>query len=191
MVVLLDGQGYAVGVAPKATVHHTRTPLHLAFSCYVLDPDDRLLVTRRALSKPTFPGVWTNSLCGHPGPEESLVSAVARRAEQELGLVLDSIELVLPEFSYRAEMGGVVEHEMCPVFVARVQADSPLEPYPAEVQQARWMPWSDVVTAVLAGEPGWSSWSRQQVRELRALGAHPGDWPTGAADRLPPAARLR
>ena len=55
-VVLLDDAGSPVGQAPKSVVHHDDTPLHLAFSCYVVDPAGRLLVTTRAASKPSFPG---------------------------------------------------------------------------------------------------------------------------------------
>ena len=58
--------GSPVGQAPKSVVHHDDTPLHLAFSCYVVDPAGRLLVTTRAASKPSFPGVVTNTVCGHP-----------------------------------------------------------------------------------------------------------------------------
>src|SRR4029079_19157311 len=57
-VVLLDEDGNAIGTAAKAAVHGTVTPLPLAFSCYVFDGAGRLLVTQRALDKPTFGGVW-------------------------------------------------------------------------------------------------------------------------------------
>ncbi len=120
LVVLVDPSGAAVGTAEKATVHASRTPLHLGFSCYVIDRRGRLLVSRRALGKRTFGGAWSNSFCGHPGPDETLVEAVRRRASAELGLTLGEVRLILPEFSYRARMDGVEENELCPVLVAFV-----------------------------------------------------------------------
>ena len=183
-VVLLDESGRAVGTMAKSDVHHRDTPLHLAFSCYVFDAEGRVLVTRRALDKPTFPGVWTNSCCGHPAPGEEIRDAVRRRVGEELGLVLADLRLLLPRFRYRAVMDdGVTENEMCPVFVARttdlVRAD------PDEVDDVGWEPWSAFRSGVLDGTLPVSSWCREQVQEL------PAD-PLGAAeaayDGLPPAA---
>ena len=53
-VVLLDEEGRSIGTVAKAEVHHRETPLHLAFSCYLFDGEGRLLLTRRALHKPTW-----------------------------------------------------------------------------------------------------------------------------------------
>ena len=185
-VVLLDEAGRATGKADKHSVHHASTPLHLAFSCYVLDESGRLLVTRRALSKATFPGVWTNTCCGHPAPGEAIEDAVARRVGQELGITLHDVRLVLPAFRYTALMdNGVLENEMCPVFTAtsadEVRAD------PAEVEEHRWEPWSEFRESVLAGRDV-SSWCREQVAQLPAdlLGM-----PARPRSELPAAAALR
>ena len=138
-VVLLDEDGRGVGTTDKATVHHEETPLHLAFSCYLFNPRGELLLTRRALSKPTWPGVWTNTCCGHPAPAETPRDAVLRRLSDELGIEVGDVELVLPAFRYRAVMGnGMVENEMCPVFRAITEVTA--RPNPDEVEEVRWVP---------------------------------------------------
>ena len=171
-MVLLGADGAPSGVADKATVHGPDTPLHLAFSCYVLDAAGRLLLTRRALTKRTWPGVWTNSVCGHPAPGEGMEDAVTRRADQELGLALTDLRLVLPAFAYRAvDAGGVVENEVCPVFAARATGDP--RPDPGEVSDWQWAEWDDVVE--VARRTPWllSPWSVLQVAELRDVLAPP------------------
>ena len=135
LVVLLDADERPAGTADKATVHTTDTPLHLAFSCHVFNSNGEVLITRRALSKKTWPGVWTNSACGHPGPDESMEDAIRRRAQHELGLTLDSISIALPDFRYRAvDASGIVENEVCPVFIATTSID----PSPAQSEVCEW-----------------------------------------------------
>ncbi len=187
-VVLLDALGRAVGTAPKSDVHHASTPLHLAFSAYLFDAEGALLVTRRSPAKLTFPGVWTNSLCGHPGPGEALDAAVRRRALDELGATVEGLRLVLPEFAYVAEMDSVVENEWCPVF-ASVLGGRELDPDPAEVAAVEWVPWESFVAGVRNGDRDVSPWCRLQVAQLSLLGPDPSRWPAADPARLPPAAR--
>lgn len=167
-VVLVDDGGTAIGTAAKGAVHHETTPLHLGFSCYVFDADGRVLMTRRALGKKTFPGVWTNSFCGHPAPDEPIVDAVHRRAHQELGLVIDRVVCAVPDYRYRAVAAdGTVENEVCPVFCA--EAAGTLHPSPSEVMDYTWVSWSDLRSA--AGLP-WaiSPWAVEQIPLLDASG---------------------
>jgi isopentenyl-diphosphate Delta-isomerase len=188
-VVLLDESGAGIGVADKASVHHTSTPLHLAFSSYLFDAAGRLLLTRRALHKKTWPGVWTNSCCGHPAPAESMVSAVSRRLADELGLTDVTLDLVLPAFRYRAVMeNGITENEMCPVFRGLVTTDP--TPNPDEVDSFEWAPWSEFAPAVLSGARPVSPWCALQIADLWALGPNPHTWPTASPTSLPPAAHL-
>ncbi|MCP2257749.1 isopentenyl-diphosphate delta-isomerase [Streptoalloteichus tenebrarius] len=161
-VVLLDEHRRPVGTADKRTVHHAHTPLHLAFSCYVFDGRGNVLVTRRALAKRTWPGVWTNSFCGHPAPGEELADAVRRRAGHELGLDLVDVELVLPDFAYRATApDGTVENEVCPVFRATA-AGEPV-PNPDEVVEWRWAPWSELAELGRVAPWAISPWAAEQL----------------------------
>lgn len=150
LVILLDDDGNHIGTAPWATVHSQHTPRHLAFSCHVLDAGGRVLLTRRALTKVAWPGVWTNTCCGHPRVGETTIDAAVRRTHQELGLDLDPrrMRVVLPDFSYRAtDAGGIVEDEFCPVVVARLFLPEELvelNPDPDEVEEVTWVGWQDM-----------------------------------------------
>ena len=186
LVVLADPNGNRVGTMPKSEVHHGDTPLHLAFSCYVFDTSGRLLVTRRALDKATFPGLQTNSVCGHPAPDEEVRDAVRRRAADELGLVVDDVRLVIPRYAYRAVFRGVVENELCPVFAAFV-GDTAITLDPREVHEADWVPWDQFSADVLGGVRDVSPWSQEQVGLLVTLGPDPREWPVRERDELPPA----
>lgn len=163
LVVLVDEDGTAIGTRPKAEVHGADTPLHRAFSCYVFDGAGRLLLTRRALHKATFPGVWTNSVCGHPAPGEPDVEALARRARDELGLAVHDVTPALPDFRYQAVFDGVMENEICPVYLARTDTE-PL-PNPAEVADHAWVSWDEAVHRASAPSE-LSYWFRRQVEQL-------------------------
>jgi len=186
-VVLLDEAGCARGAAAKAVVHHAETPLHLAFSCYLFNRAGEFLLTRRADGKRTWPGVWTNTCCGHPLPGEPVHDSVGRRLRQELGIGTAELVLVLPRFRYQARMAnGVLENEVCPVYAA--YSDVPPDPDPAEVAEIRWVDWTQFCVAVRTGQQSISPWCAMQVAELTTLGPRPLDWvPADAAD-LPPAA---
>lgn len=185
--MLCAPDGSAAGTAPKATVHHRDTPLHLAFSCYVFDPAGRVLVTRRAYDKRTFPGLRTNSCCGHPAPGEGMRDAVLRRLWHELGIVPAELDLILPAFRYRAiATDGTVENELCPVYRALAATDE-VTVHPPEVHEAWWVPWAGFAAQPDGTDP-LSWWGVQQVEQLSALGPDPFAWPLGEHALLPAAA---
>lgn len=179
-VVTCDDDGNRLGTFARSDVHTTETPLHLAFSCYLLDDDGRLLVTRRALVKKTWPGVWTNSFCGHIRWDETVEQAVDRHADGELGLAVSDLEAAVPDFRYRAvDASGVVENEICPVFVAR--AVGPVVPNQDELSEFHWVDAADVLRAVDAAPWSLSPWMVWQINALREI---PRDERTAGASLL-------
>jgi isopentenyl-diphosphate delta-isomerase len=156
LIVLVDEDGRSIGSMPKPLVHHGETPLHRAFSAYLFDDAGRLLVTRRAQGKQTFPGMWTNTVCGHPGPGEDDADAIARRARFELGLEVSDVRPALPGYRYRAEFRGVVENEICPVYLGRFSGS----PAFRRRQEAE-------------GDDAWSPWCREQAQLIEAAGLAP------------------
>lgn len=174
-VVLLDDRGRPAGTAAKAGAHTEATPFHLAFSCHVVDGDGRLLLTRRALGKRTWPGAWTNGCCGHPQLGEHLGDAIERRVREELGVAILRAAVALPDFAYRAEMpDGTVEHELCPVVIAQVTGLP--RPDPDEVDDLEWVAWPDLVRRATVEPWSLSPWSVEQIRQLVSLGVDPLAW---------------
>jgi isopentenyl-diphosphate delta-isomerase len=164
-VVLVNPDGSVLGAADKATVHTAKTPLHLAFSCHVFDDAGRVLVTRRALTKVTWPGVWTNSFCGHPSPGESMEDAIGRRASAELGIGVRDVQLVLPDFRYEAtDASGIVENEICPVYRARTS--DAVRANPDEVSEWQWVDPASLTAAASAAPYAFSPWLVWQLQQL-------------------------
>ncbi|MFJ2370971.1 isopentenyl-diphosphate Delta-isomerase [Microbacterium sp. NPDC087665] len=169
-VTLLAEDGAVIGAFPKSEVHTTDTPLHLAFSCHLVDEQGRILLTRRALSKLTWPGVWTNSFCGHPRPGEDMIDAIERRAREELGARVIDLRPALPDYRYRAvDASGIVENEICPVYIARL--DGELHPDPSEVAEWAWVAGDDAVASVAGAPFAFSPWLVEQLPQLREGGA--------------------
>ncbi|MGC5049121.1 isopentenyl-diphosphate Delta-isomerase [Micrococcus porci] len=167
-VVLLGADGQPIGTEAKASVHRNAadggTPLHLAFSCHVYGPDGRFLLTRRALGKKAFGGVWTNGFCGHPAPGEAPAEAVLRRAPQELGIGVREVTPLLPGFRYRAtDAGGVEEHEVCPVF--RAECDGDPVPERDEVAEWCWVEAADLTAALASVPRAFSPWLVEQWQQ--------------------------
>ncbi|WP_159611373.1 isopentenyl-diphosphate Delta-isomerase [Glutamicibacter sp. JC586] len=164
-VILLSADGQPIGTQSKQTVHSTNTPLHQAFSCHVINDAGQVLATRRALGKLTWPGVWTNSFCGHPQPGEDLERALARHAQGELGLEVRDVRMALPDFRYRAvDASGIVENEICPVFTAIAAGE--IAANPEEVMDYCWVEPGALAQSVRATPWAFSPWLVMQANGM-------------------------
>ncbi|MEO8042137.1 MAG: isopentenyl-diphosphate Delta-isomerase [Acidobacteriota bacterium] len=163
-IVLIDEHDNAVGTASKLESHNADTKLHRAFSAFIFNRRGELLLQQRALTKKTWPGVWSNSCCGHVMLHEATARAAERRLKFELGM--SGIELVtaLPDFRYCAEKDGVVENEICPVLIGVTDAQP--FPNPSEVANVRWIDWNKFLNSLGEPETDISPWAKQEVRLL-------------------------
>jgi len=170
-IVFVDENGQPTGeVGPKLESHTANTRLHLAFSCYIFrKSDNKFLVTQRALSKKVWPGVWTNSVCGHPAPGEAIEDAIRRRATYEAGLSnITDISCVLPKYRYTTPpYNGIIENELCRVFIAYVD-DEP-KPNPEEVEAYKWLTWPQYATILETRADEMSYWAKDQYKQLKDL----------------------
>src|SRR5690606_902937 len=113
------------------------------FSVFLFDDAGRTLLQQRAHHKLTWPGIWSNTCCGHPRPGEPLLDAALRRLDHEMGIRDVTLTLALPEFRYRARWRDIWENEICPVFVGHFNGTP--SPNPQEVAATAWMDWADFI----------------------------------------------
>ena len=128
LVELVDPLGRTVGTTTKLAAHDPPGQLHRAFSVFLVVPDGRVLIQRRALTKYHSAGLWSNTCCGHPAPGEDVLEAAVRRLADELGLRLAPGDLrVAAEVSYELAdpISGRVEREYDHVLVGRT-AETPV-----------------------------------------------------------------
>lgn len=171
-VVLVDDQNNQIGLADKATVHTDHTPLHRGFSLFLFNSQGELLLTQRALSKKTFAGIWTNTVCGHPGPKERMEEAAQRRLREELGIrEIREIREISP-YKYKfADKSGIVENEICPILVGYY--DGEVKPNPVEIENYKWIKWEKWLEETKTNPYGYSPWSVEETTILQALHFQP------------------
>ena len=162
-VILVDEQNNPIGTAKKSEVHNTITPLHRAFSCFIFNDKNELLLQQRAGCKKTWPLVWSNSVCGHPKLDESNSEATIRRSCDELGVLVSDILEISP-YRYRASRFGIEENEICPILVARVASsvDKNIE----EVEDTLWISWTNWLDEIVKNKEKYSVWCVEETELL-------------------------
>jgi len=163
-VILVDRDDREIGTMEKLDAHR-RGLLHRAVSAFLIDPDGRHLLQRRADHKYHSAGLWSNTCCSHPFPGESAADAVSRRLREEMGVTVPLRPLL--RYTYRAELeNGLIEHELDHVFVGSF-AGIP-SPNPGEVSEWRWIA-PDALDAEMALAPGnFTAWFRLLLPEVIA-----------------------
>jgi isopentenyl-diphosphate delta-isomerase len=162
-VILVDASDRALGTEEKLRAHESGA-LHRAFSVFVIDDDNRVLLQQRATTKYHSAGLWSNTCCGHPRPGEETRTAAARRLVEEMQVACDLVPA--GRFLYRAQLGnGLVEHELDHLFIGRFTADP--TPAPEEVDRWTWMAWPALVDDCARHPDRYTAWL---PKALAALG---------------------
>lgn len=134
-VILVDTADREMGVMEKMTAHQQGI-LHRAFSVFLFNDKNELLLQRRALSKYHSGGLWTNTCCSHPMPGENIKNACHRRLREEMGM--DADLHFVTSFIYRAELdNNLIEHEFDHVFMGITNEQA--IPNPEEVEEWKYI----------------------------------------------------
>jgi len=161
-VVLVDSDDRAIGVAPKLRAH-VEGLAHRAISVLVANSKGELLLQRRHVGKYHSGGLWTNTCCSHPRPEEASEAAARRRLAEEMGFVCDLRKLFVT--SYHAPLDrGLIENELVHVYGGIY--DGVVAPDPTEVDDIKWQTPHSIVRDVAARPGHYTVWFAKYVREF-------------------------
>ena len=135
-VILVDENDKELGFEEKLSAHQNGGKLHRAFSIFVFNSKEELLLQKRAREKYHSALLWANTCCSHPRPGESLEEAVHRRLKEEMGFDCDLEEKF--SFIYKVDFeNGISENEFDHVFFGRFDGEP--NPEPKEVSGWEWV----------------------------------------------------
>jgi len=163
-LILVDENDQQIGHMAKREAHRGHGTLHRAFSVFLFDERNRLLLQQRSAAKPLWPLYWSNSCCSHPRRGEDMNSATHRRVREELG-VEAPLQYVY-KFIYQADFGDVgAEHELCHVFIGQVE-DPRIQVHPDEIAGWRWVEFDQVAELLDKGPEPCTPWFRMEWKAL-------------------------
>lgn len=155
-VILVDRQDHAIGEMEKMEAHE-KAVLHRAFSVFVFNDKDELMLQQRAFSKYHSPGLWTNTCCSHPRPGEDTTLAAHRRLVEEMGFDCEVQKIF--DFIYKAALDkGLTEHEFDHVFVGRYNQPPVINTQEAE--SWKWMKMEDIAADMKSNPEKYTVWFR-------------------------------
>jgi isopentenyl-diphosphate delta-isomerase len=154
LVVLVDQNDSYLGVMEKHEAHQ-KGLLHRAFSVFIFNSNNELLLQQRASTKYHSPLLWTNTCCSHPRLGESVLEASNRRLLEEMGM---SCELqIVDSIIYKAQLDqGMIEHEFDYILIGKTD-DLP-KINPLEVEHYAYFSLESIKRSVTENPSNYTEW---------------------------------
>ena len=155
-VILVNEQDQQIGLMPKLEAHE-KAVLHRAFSVFVLNDKNEVMLQQRAHQKYHSPLLWTNTCCSHQREHESNIEAGTRRLQEEMGFATELKELF--HFIYKAPFdNGLTEHELDHVMFGRYNGLPEINI--EEVEAWKWMAIDDIKKDMQNDPENYTVWFR-------------------------------
>jgi isopentenyl-diphosphate Delta-isomerase len=163
-LILVDSDDNILGYKSKAECHDGDGILHRAFSLFIFNVKNELIMQQRAADKRLWPLIWSNSCCSHPREGETYEYATQRRLKEELGL--DAELFYLYKFQYHAHWENEgSEKELCSVYIGKSNS----QPFVNETEIADWK-WisRDELNRDVENNPHiYSPWFKMEWKEIQ------------------------
>ena len=153
-VILVNENNEQIGLMPKMEAHE-KAVLHRAFSVFIFNNENELMLQQRAFGKYHSPGLWTNTCCSHQRDGESNIDAGKRRLQEEMGFTADLQESI--SFIYKAPFdNGLTEHEYDHVLLGSYNGEPTINT--EEVASWKWMKMDDIKVDMALHPENYTAW---------------------------------
>ena len=153
-VILVNEKDEQIGLMPKQEAHE-KAVLHRAFSVFIFNEQNKLMLQQRALHKYHSPGLWTNTCCSHQRDGESSLEAGKRRLQEEMGLTTNLKETT--SFIYKAPFeNGLTEYEYDHILVGNYNGNPIINV--EEVASWKWMSMDAVQDDIKNSPENYTAW---------------------------------
>ena len=153
-VILVNEKDQELGLMPKLEAHQ-KAVLHRAFSVFIFNSENELMLQQRASNKYHSPNLWTNTCCSHQRSGESNIQAGTRRLYEEMGFTTSLKEIT--SFIYKAPFdNGLTEHELDHIMVGYYNEDPVINS--DEVEDWKWMKIEDVKNDISLNPDLYTAW---------------------------------
>lgn len=153
-VILVNELDEQIGLMPKMEAHE-KALLHRAFSVFIFNDKNELMLQQRALNKYHSPGLWTNTCCSHQREGESNIEAGTRRLQEEMGFTTDLRDTI--SFIYKAPFdNGLTEHEFDHILLGHYNEEPKLNK--EEAHAYKWVSLDEVKKDINTNPEIYTAW---------------------------------
>ena len=161
-VILVDKNDNEIGTMEKQEAH-VKGLLHRAFSVFIFNDKNELLLQRRAVNKYHSGGLWTNTCCSHPRQNEKTKEAAKRRLLEEMGM--RSALKKQFDFIYKARLdNNLYEHEFDHVFFGFTNELPIINP--EEVESYTYKTLEDIGNEIKTNPENYTEWFKICFKEV-------------------------
>lgn len=153
-VILVNERDEKIGLMPKLEAHQ-KGILHRAFSVFIINDNNELMLQQRAMNKYHSPGLWTNTCCSHQRDGETSVEAGKRRLEEEMGF--NTLLKETGSIIYKAPFdNGLTEHELDHILIGNFNGIPEINQ--AEVSSWKWMTLEQIQKDIRINPDDYTAW---------------------------------
>lgn len=163
-VILVDKNNRKIGVEEKIKAHK-EGDLHRAFSIFIFNSREELLIQQRAKTKYHSGGLWSNTVCSHPKPGETYNKAVHRRLEEEMAFDCKLKKLFC--FIYNTGVVNcLIENEYDCVFIGKF--DGKPKPNPKEIMNHKWISVKELKQDIIKNPNKYTVWLKIALNKIKS-----------------------